>query len=353
MNRRPRPARTALALALMLALLPATAFAAPTTPSVDISMTPSTNLQPGLPVTLTAKVSNANGAITYKWMDANGVSLGNSQSVTVTPTAGTLSIICAVTNTEGGASVTTAVRADLTVASIGGPGAPVQTPQPTHIPVITPAPTLAPTVAPVVTPTLAPTVSPTAAPTVTPTIAPTPTGPVATPGGDHVHSFGSWTVTKKASCEADGARERTCSLCGEKQTETIPALGHQMSAWIAVKAATETEPGREVRSCERKIDGKYVDTYEESREIPALSAVPTAPAVIATPEPLTQAIPVPAAPAAVEDTDRPPAPQLPIPETSTRNGNLTRIALIGVGALCLLGAAAGIAVTLVKNKNGR
>ena len=37
------------------------------------------------------------------------------------------------------------------------------------------------------------------------------------------HDFGPWTVTKEATCTEDGTRERSCSRCGEKETEVIPA----------------------------------------------------------------------------------------------------------------------------------
>lgn len=39
------------------------------------------------------------------------------------------------------------------------------------------------------------------------------------------HSFGEWTVTKAATATEAGSRERTCSACGEKETEAIPATG--------------------------------------------------------------------------------------------------------------------------------
>ena len=41
----------------------------------------------------------------------------------------------------------------------------------------------------------------------------------------HEHSFGEWTTTKEATCTEEGAKERVCE-CGEKETEVIPALGH-------------------------------------------------------------------------------------------------------------------------------
>ena len=43
--------------------------------------------------------------------------------------------------------------------------------------------------------------------------------------GAHEHSFGEWIVTTEPTCTEDGAKERVCE-CGEKETEVIPALGH-------------------------------------------------------------------------------------------------------------------------------
>ncbi len=40
------------------------------------------------------------------------------------------------------------------------------------------------------------------------------------------HSFGDWTVTKAATEEAEGSKERTCSVCGYTATETIEKLAH-------------------------------------------------------------------------------------------------------------------------------
>lgn len=41
----------------------------------------------------------------------------------------------------------------------------------------------------------------------------------------HTHSFGEWAITKNATCTGAGLKERTCS-CGEKETQSIAALGH-------------------------------------------------------------------------------------------------------------------------------
>lgn len=39
------------------------------------------------------------------------------------------------------------------------------------------------------------------------------------------HNYGAWTTTKEATATAAGSRERACTICGYKQTETIPATG--------------------------------------------------------------------------------------------------------------------------------
>ena len=44
--------------------------------------------------------------------------------------------------------------------------------------------------------------------------------------GKAEHSFGDWTVTKEATEEAEGSRERSCTVCGYTATETIEKLAH-------------------------------------------------------------------------------------------------------------------------------
>ena len=39
------------------------------------------------------------------------------------------------------------------------------------------------------------------------------------------HTFGDWTVTKAAGANEAGCREKSCTVCGYKVTETIPATG--------------------------------------------------------------------------------------------------------------------------------
>ena len=44
--------------------------------------------------------------------------------------------------------------------------------------------------------------------------------------GKAAHSFGDWTTTKEATEEAEGSKERTCTVCGYKATEVISKLDH-------------------------------------------------------------------------------------------------------------------------------
>ena len=38
------------------------------------------------------------------------------------------------------------------------------------------------------------------------------------------HTWSDWTVTKEATTEAEGSKTRTCSVCGEEETQGIPKL---------------------------------------------------------------------------------------------------------------------------------
>ncbi|MCI5608122.1 MAG: formylglycine-generating enzyme family protein [Spirochaetia bacterium] len=44
--------------------------------------------------------------------------------------------------------------------------------------------------------------------------------------GKAKHTFGDWTVTKEATEEAEGSRERSCTVCGYTATEAIEKLAH-------------------------------------------------------------------------------------------------------------------------------
>ncbi len=92
------------------------------------------------------------------------------------------------------------------------------------------------------------------------------------------HTFGDWTITKEPTTTETGSRERTCSVCKYKQTETLPVhthdvhdeawkydetehwqecscgeklnvANHAYGEWRVTKPATETEEGSKARDC--------------------------------------------------------------------------------------------------------
>ena len=65
---------------------------------------------------------------------------------------------------------------------------------------------------------------------------------------EHSHVWTAWEVTVGATCTTDGKRERSCTSCGEKQSETIPAAGHQWSGWTVKEPGCETT-GEQSRVC--------------------------------------------------------------------------------------------------------
>ena len=65
------------------------------------------------------------------------------------------------------------------------------------------------------------------------------------------HQYGEFKVTKEAGCTEDGTKERTCSVCGHKETWYIQAAGHVFSEWTVNKQGSCTEKGEEIRSCSK------------------------------------------------------------------------------------------------------
>ena len=60
------------------------------------------------------------------------------------------------------------------------------------------------------------------------------------------------------TCTEDGEKGKVCSRCGMKETEKIPALGHDWGAWTVTTPATCTNEGVETRICNR--DPSHVET---------------------------------------------------------------------------------------------
>ena len=85
---------------------------------------------------------------------------------------------------------------------------------------------------------------------------------VAGEAAEHTHSWSDWTVKVKAGCETEGQSVRTCSVCGETETQPIQPTGHKMGDWKTKTAATCEKDGEKIRTC--TVCGK-----EESEQIPA------------------------------------------------------------------------------------
>ena len=111
-----------------------------------------------------------------------------------------------------------------------------------------------------------------------------------------LHQYGDWTVTKAATETEEGQRERTCTVCDYKQTETIPVLehthdytqkydktnhwdecdcgdiqnkeAHKYGDWKVTKEATQTAKGEKEHTC-------TVCGYTEKAEIAKLGTVGT------------------------------------------------------------------------------
>ena len=64
------------------------------------------------------------------------------------------------------------------------------------------------------------------------------------------HTWGEWTTTTAATCEADGVKTHTCSVCGESEEEAIPATGH---AWG--EEETKSEAGCTTYGLSRRVCG--------------------------------------------------------------------------------------------------
>ena len=66
--------------------------------------------------------------------------------------------------------------------------------------------------------------------------------------GPHTHIFGEWTAVTAETCTEDGTYERVCS-CGEKESKTVKATGHNEVKDAAVKATCAKEGKTEGSHC--------------------------------------------------------------------------------------------------------
>lgn len=86
----------------------------------------------------------------------------------------------------------------------------------------------------------------------------------------HVHIYGDWTVTKKATCSEDGSRYKECEECEDRITETISKKGHAYNAWNTTKKATELAAGQKSRTCSRCGNKQMATIAQLKPSLPAI-----------------------------------------------------------------------------------
>ncbi len=84
------------------------------------------------------------------------------------------------------------------------------------------------------------------------------------------HTYGEWKTVTEATCAVEGKKEKVCSVCGDKQTQTLPKLAHTYGEWTTVTEATCALEGKQERVCstcnvakETKTLPKVEHTYGE------------------------------------------------------------------------------------------
>ena len=73
------------------------------------------------------------------------------------------------------------------------------------------------------------------------------------------HTWGEWTTTKEPTEEAFGEEIRSCGVCGETETNTLPKKEHEHSYTSVVTEPTCTEQGYTTHTC--RCGDFYVDSY--------------------------------------------------------------------------------------------
>lgn len=75
------------------------------------------------------------------------------------------------------------------------------------------------------------------------------------------HKYGNWVTTTQPTCTATGVQTKTCSACGDEQTQSVAALGHSYNA--VVTAPTTYEQGYTTYTCSA-CGHSYVSDYVEA-----------------------------------------------------------------------------------------
>ena len=80
------------------------------------------------------------------------------------------------------------------------------------------------------------------------------------------HQFGEWKVTKKAGCLTDGEQTAVCTVCNHKETKVIAATGHKYDT--STVDPTYSEKGYTLYKC-RLCGSSYKSNFTDILEMPA------------------------------------------------------------------------------------
>ena len=80
------------------------------------------------------------------------------------------------------------------------------------------------------------------------------------------HQFGEWKVTKKAGCLTDGEQTAVCMVCNHKETKVIAATGHKYDT--STVDPTYSEKGYTLYKC-RLCGSSYKSNFTDILEMPA------------------------------------------------------------------------------------
>ena len=81
------------------------------------------------------------------------------------------------------------------------------------------------------------------------------------------HTWNSGSVTTQPTCTAAGVKTYTCTICGAKETESVPALGHNFGNW------TKLNDTQHQRVCSR--DSSHKETANHSWNSGTITKQPT------------------------------------------------------------------------------
>ena len=65
------------------------------------------------------------------------------------------------------------------------------------------------------------------------------------------HTYGEWTVGLKPTCMLPGRQDRVCTICGEKESQTIEPLGHSAVVVDEVPSTCQSTGLSSYEKCER------------------------------------------------------------------------------------------------------